>query len=232
MTSDAMEMRLSRISTVWTLLRQAHGGETQAQLQMMQRYHGAVYRYLLGTVRNEDLALELFQEFALRFLQGRLRHASPERGRFRDYLKATLAHLVTDTYRARHHIRPLPDDVAAAPESIETDSFLASWREELLSQAWSALALEHPTYHAVLQLQSDYPQQSSDELAHRLTDRLKKPANSQSARVTLHRARNRFAELLIEEVRRSLNYPSNQELQHELRELGFSSLCRHGLETG
>ena len=37
---------------------------------LLQRYQGVVYRYLLGSLRDADAADELFQEFALRCLQG------------------------------------------------------------------------------------------------------------------------------------------------------------------
>ena len=40
--------------------------------------------------RDEQLAEELFQEFALRMLRGDFRRAEPLRGRFRDYLKTVI----------------------------------------------------------------------------------------------------------------------------------------------
>src|SRR5437868_15369064 len=104
---DAAELsqRLSRIDTLWTMLLRAHGGEPgavqDAQCKLLERYRGAVYRYLLGAVRDADAAEELAQEFALRFVRGDFRRASPDRGRFRSYLKTALIHLVTDYHRAR-----------------------------------------------------------------------------------------------------------------------------------
>src|SRR6266436_612212 len=96
---------LSQISTMWTMLFRAHAGGPEgavsAQRAMMERYGGAVYRYLLGAVRDQDAAAELSQEFAVRFLRGDFRRADPDRGRFRDYLKTSLIHLVTDYHRAR-----------------------------------------------------------------------------------------------------------------------------------
>jgi hypothetical protein len=50
----------------------------------MGSYHRAVHRYLLGALRDEDAAEELFQEFALRFVRGDFRWADRGRGRFRD----------------------------------------------------------------------------------------------------------------------------------------------------
>ena len=73
----------------------------------MQRYCGSVYRYLLGALRNGDAAIELFQEFAMRFVRGDFHRASPTRGRFRDYVKTALINLVTDHFN-RQNSKPRP----------------------------------------------------------------------------------------------------------------------------
>src|SRR5262245_17695173 len=110
--------RLSRITTLWPLIEQAHAGpadeSAEAQRRLLQRYCGAAYRYLLGALHDEDVAWDLSQEFAVRFLRGQFRQASAERGRFRDYVKAALRNLVTDYHRQRQaRPQPLPGDVAA-----------------------------------------------------------------------------------------------------------------------
>src|SRR6516164_8927383 len=89
---------LSEIPTMWTALLQVQQQGTadaaSAAQQLMQRYGRPIYRYLLACVRQLDVADELFQEFALRFLRGDFKNADPERGRFRCYLKTVLHHLV------------------------------------------------------------------------------------------------------------------------------------------
>ena len=106
----------------------------------MQRYSPAIYRYLLGAVRDTDTADELFQEFALRFLRGDFKRANPERGRFRDFLKTALYHLIVD-HQKRQKNRPasLPPDGAepavAMPESTNTDEdFFTAWRADLMAR--------------------------------------------------------------------------------------------------
>src|SRR5262245_18556900 len=82
--------RLSSISTLWSLVEKAHQetiAAAIAQRALLQRYCGAVYRYLLGALLDEAAAEDLFQDFALRFLRGDFRRADPGKGRFRDYLK-------------------------------------------------------------------------------------------------------------------------------------------------
>src|SRR5436190_1702719 len=95
-----LAQNLSRISTRWSALRQAHQGSERtaaaARQELMERYCGAVYRYLLRAVRDPHTADDLTQEFAVRFIRGRFRHADAKRGRFRDYVKTSLFHLVDD----------------------------------------------------------------------------------------------------------------------------------------
>src|SRR6516225_8801909 len=116
MDLDFPSPHLGQISTPWTLLRLAHADSEasgDAKRLLVQRYGGAVYRYLLGALRDEQAALELFQEFALRFLRGDFHRADAEAGRFRDYLRGALIHLVTDYHRQRRaQPRPLPGDIA------------------------------------------------------------------------------------------------------------------------
>ena len=54
MNSEEMASRISRIETMWTLVHQAHDPEAEAKLAqeaLLQRYTGAIYRYLLGVLR-------------------------------------------------------------------------------------------------------------------------------------------------------------------------------------
>src|SRR5687768_5547883 len=213
MESPPPRSHLSRISTPWTLVRRAHEGAedcaAHALRLLLQRYCGAAYRYLRGALRDEDAALELLQEFVLRFLRGDFRRANPGSGRFRDYLKAALIHLVTDYHRERRaQPRPLPGDIherAVTPdEEAEGEaSFLRSWREELINRTWLALAEAKPTHHAVLVFHVENPELPSAGAAERLSARLGKPITAAHVRVTLQRAREKFAALLLDEVAHS-----------------------------
>ena len=72
--------RLSQIATLWSVVGHAHEepGEAviAAQRLLLERYGGAIRRYLLAAVRDPDAADELFQTFAYRFLHGDLRGAN------------------------------------------------------------------------------------------------------------------------------------------------------------
>jgi RNA polymerase sigma-70 factor (ECF subfamily) len=242
-TSTQADPRLSRIVTLWTMLERAHGRQTlgadavaDAQRVLMQRYCGAVYRYLLGALRSEDEAAELFQEFALRFLRGDFRRADRQRGRFRDYLKTSLINLVR-THRAERHRAPaaLPSDAhdprQDAVEARESDGeFLGTWKRELMDHAWSVLGEENQTYHAVLLYHVRNPTATAAEAARELAAQLGKPISAGNVRVTLHRAREKFLDLLIEEVQRSLETDDPAALLAELDDLQLRALCTSALE--
>jgi RNA polymerase sigma-70 factor (ECF subfamily) len=244
MDRQELEQRLSRISTQWTLLRQAHAGPQDAaaaaRQDLMQRYCGAVYRYLLAAVRDAHAAEDLTQDFALRFVQGRFRLADPGRGRFRDYVKTALFHLV-DSHRRRQgrQVRGVPLEGQepadpAGPSLPDPDAaFEASWRKELLARTWKALAQAEqesgqPCY-AVLRLRVDRPELPSAELARQLAQLRGKPFTAAGVRQLLHRAREKFALLLVEETRQSLGPAAQDRLQDELADLGLLKYCQTAL---
>jgi RNA polymerase sigma-70 factor (ECF subfamily) len=225
--------RLSRISTQWTMVFRAHaeGGAAPAVAQrlLLERYSGAVLRYLIGALCDPDAAEELAQEFALRFLRGDFRRARPDKGRFRNYLKTALSHLVTDYHRARQAApRPLTPEVAAPapPGAEDAATFVASWREELLEKTWNALERYNPTYKAALALRIQEPDLSSPEMAERLTAQLGKPIAAPLVRKALQRAHEKFADLLVDEVTASLEAASPAEVEQELMELDLLRFCK------
>lgn len=226
MDRDDFDQRLSRITTLWTLHRRAHGSDADARGDLLHRYRAAVYRYLLAAVRDADAADDLAQEFALRFLRGDFRLADPGRGRFRDYLRTAVSRLVTDHHRAAQRSpRPLADEPAAPTEADTT--FDAAWREELLERTWQALHDELPTGHAALRLRVEEPDLTSGQLAERLTIRLGKPMTAEAVRKALQRAHERFADLLLNEVAATLDGDDN--LADELKDLGLDRYCRSAL---
>ena len=107
MQSEIPDARLSRIETLWSLVRRADGGPANdvnaARKQLIERYGGAVRRYLRQLLQNADAADEIFQEFALELVHGNLQGADPQRGRFRNFVKGTLFHLVAD-YRNQQRL--------------------------------------------------------------------------------------------------------------------------------
>jgi RNA polymerase sigma-70 factor (ECF subfamily) len=235
--------RLSLIPTLWSLVCRAHHGPAEAanpaRQQLLERYGGAIHRYLLKVLHDADAADEVFQEFALQLLHGDLRGANPQRGRFRNFVKGTLLHLIADYRKQRSKWPgPLPGDGAALAASLgdgQSDhQFIESWCDELLARAWAELAeIETRTgqpFHAVLRFRADHPEMRSPQLAQQLAVQLGRPLTAAGVRQTLHRAREKFADLLLDEVAHSLENPTVDRCVEELVELNLFDYCRPALE--
>ncbi|HMF16259.1 MAG TPA: sigma-70 family RNA polymerase sigma factor [Gemmataceae bacterium] len=237
-----MNMNLNQISTLWSLVCRAHHGPAEetgsARQQLVERYGGAIRRYLQAVLKDADAADEIFQEFALQLCHGNLRGADPQRGRFRNFVKGTLFHLIAD-YRRQQRYWPqsLPAAEVACTDLEDNDSdrkFVESWCDELLARAWAALgAIEAQTgqpYHAVLRFRADHPRMRSPQLAEQLSARLGRSFTPSGVRQILHRAREKFAALLLDEVSHSLENPTTEKLEEELVELGLLDYCRPALQ--
>jgi DNA-directed RNA polymerase specialized sigma24 family protein len=247
MDPASQEKRLSRMKTQWTALFQAHRPEGdaagRARRELLLHYHAAVQRYLLGMLRDATAAEELAQDFAVRFLRGDFKQADPERGRFRDFLKTSLRRLVFDHWGRKQRAvtkeaGPLPKDSGmfpAAPATADADEvFDNGWREELLARTWDALAeaeiASGAPFHAVLRFKVAHPDLRTAQLAEQLGPLVGRTFTEAGLRQLVHRARDRFADLLIDEVGRSLETADEQAIEQELIDLHLLDYCRSALK--
>jgi RNA polymerase sigma-70 factor (ECF subfamily) len=240
MSDGESDRSINRISTLWTVICQAHEGTAQgaaqAQEVLLRRYGRAVRRYLLGALRDPEAAEDLSQEFALRFLRGSFRGADRQRGRFRDFVKGVLSHLIAD-YHRRRPPRSLPtgcDPAAPAEDRPDPDEqFLATWREDVLARAWEALEAHQvrtgQPFYTVLRYRADHPDVPSAPMAEQVGALLGKPLTAAGVRQTLHRAREKYVDLVLDEVVQTLESPTAEQLEEELTDLGLLEFCRTGL---
>jgi DNA-directed RNA polymerase specialized sigma24 family protein len=244
-STDDCDDQLSDIETCWAEMERAHEGQGEARLaaqkHLLLRYHGAAYRYLLGIVRDPQVAGELTQEFAVRFLRGDFRRADPAQGRFRDLLKTALRHLAQDFWRRQKKALPrLAEDLSEQARSADMPGasldrqFLSSWRDEILARTWEALAtLESKTgqpYLTALLGKTVQPQLRSAQLAEELRTQLGRSFTEPAVRQLLHRARTLFAHMLVQEVARSLETEELHQIEEELIDLDLFPYCKSALE--
>jgi RNA polymerase sigma-70 factor (ECF subfamily) len=241
------EQRLSRIATQWSIVRRAHGSAEKerctAQQALLERYGGAVRRYLLASLRDADATDEVFQDFALRFVRGDFHSAAPDSGKFRNFLRTIVSRMVVDYQRRRqrrrrHEVTTGEDTPPAVDPGEEQrdgpDEFSATWREDLLARSWAQLRdvedRENRPLYTVLRHRVEHAGASSQELAEQLSQRLGKPITAGNVRVLVHRARDKFAEFLLNEVAGSLDDRSLDVLEQELIELRLHEYCRDALQ--
>ena len=99
----------------------------------------------------------------------------------------------------------------------------------MLQHAWDALtqfqAETNRPFHTVLRLQTERPELRSDKLAEHLSVQLGKQVSADWVRQTLHRARQKFVELLLQAVRDTMTNPILDDLEEELGELELLKYC-------
>jgi DNA-directed RNA polymerase specialized sigma24 family protein len=246
MNANDKELLHSWVVTTWSGVFKGRGeGDTakRARNELLVRYHEAVYHYFLAKIRDPNAARELYSNFAVKLIENDriLTNVDPARGRFRHYLKAALHHMVIDYYRnrAREPLRrinfdPAEHDVIDPNEGEGDRDFSPIWRQELLNQAWKALqTLEQRSgqpHYTVLRCQSDNPDLKGPQLAERLSAKLGKPFSHDGVRAALHRARAKFAALLLEEVERTMDSPTLDKLEEELIDQQLLPYCKKALE--
>lgn len=211
----------------------------RCQSRRCKRGVNAIRRYLLGALRDESLADEVYQEFALRFVKGDYASADPQRGRFRNFLKTILSRLVIEHFRKRKRSKSVPlgsaiTEPATPIDDANEEEFTKVWRDELLRRAWDALAEAERTsgrpIHTVMDQRVTNPELSSAELAVRLTSKLERSITPSNLRVMLHRARDEFAHRLLDEVTHTLDQPVRSAIEEELIELRLLKYCQPALE--
>lgn len=101
-------------STHWSLLGEVAGAMSSNQRvaldTLIRRYRCPVYNYVRGRGFNRDEAEDLVQEFFANWLaRGLFGRADRTRGRFRDYLLASLRNFMANELRRRYAKRRWPD---------------------------------------------------------------------------------------------------------------------------
>lgn len=223
---------LTDLETSWTTIRNAHcpGPVGQAAMrELIGRYHDAVERYLRLKLRDRNLADEVFQEFWTKLLTHKLAGADNNKGRFRDYLRTVLHRLIIDHFRAKK-IQPLPPGDLLDPASPDED-YDRVWREAVIKRVWTRLdtyEVNTPKnrYATVLHLRVGNPNASIDELAQQLAEQNRATVTPEAFRKTLQRARTKFLELLIVELRETIHPAEPEDIEAEIFDLGLGNLYR------
>lgn len=229
---DTEHHHLSRLETSWTQIRTAHAtgpaGQT-AMRELIGRYHDAVERFIRLKIRDGNLADEVLQDFWTKLLNHKLAGADESKGRFRDYLRTVIHRLIIDNYRGRKP-QPLPPGDLVDPSEPDQD-YDRIWREAVIQRVWSRLDTYEATtpnnrYSSVLRLRVGDPDASIDDLAVKLAEQTGKRCTPEGFRKTLQRAREKYLELLIEELKVTIHPATKEDIEAEIYDLGLGPLYR------
>jgi len=223
---------LTDLPTSWTIIRNAHtpGPVGQAAMhELIGRYHDAIERYLRLKLRDTNLADEVFQEFWAKLLTGKLAGADSNKGRFRDYLRTVLHRLIIDHFRVKK-LHPLPPGDLLDDSSPDAD-YDRVWREVVIKRAMGRLEtyeINTPKnrYHTVLQLRQSRMDAPIEDLAAELSQQNGMPVTPEAFRKTLQRARTKFLDLLVQELRETIHPAEPEDVEAEIFDLGLGHLYR------
>ncbi|MBI1914789.1 MAG: sigma-70 family RNA polymerase sigma factor [Planctomycetes bacterium] len=241
--APAPDARLEEISTYWSLFRLAHQGTgasaSAARNALVMRYNGAIHRYLAALLHNEQEAQEVTQEVVVRLLRGDFAAATPERGRFRDYLKAAvrneyLRYVKKKGRRAAVSLEVLPSAANTFAEWLDDPQdphWLAEWRRDVLAKTMRVLqSYERETegnlYHTLMRLRTEHLDDDNSQLAQRVLEETGRAFSPEAFRGQLLRARRKFAELLLEHIAATLDQPTPENVEAELSDLGLLGYVR------
>jgi len=231
--------RIDAIETRWSIIRRAHNASITsagtARNDLVTRYSTAVRRYVRAIMQNDADADEVAQDVVVRMLGGDFSGADPERGRFRDFLKVAVRNMVRNYWSKQNRRKGVALDIQQmdAPDDSGPDEgpWLSSWRRSVLDLAWAALedyqrANKGNISYTLLRLRTEFPDDTSDELAQRLGKKLGRNVRADAVRQQIRRARVRFAELLVKEIADGLDNPTPDRIEDELVAVGLLDLVK------
>lgn len=225
--------RISRLDAITT-----HWSRVNDPAWFILRYELAVRKYLTALLKNSDSVQEVIHEVLVGILKRGLVQIKDSPGRFRDYLRTSLRHAVFQYWRKQAKA-PTGDanfdaivSEQPSPEEEIDKVWIAQWRECLLDRTWRVFRQQqekgevNKAYYIILRLTVDNPGLSSTALAAKAGVILDKSIRPDAARQYLRRARRHYAELLRDEVARTLDNPSPESLVDEFIDLGILDYMR------
>ncbi|MCC7420842.1 MAG: sigma-70 family RNA polymerase sigma factor [Planctomycetaceae bacterium] len=200
--------------------------------RFFHRYSKAVRKFLarllMSHPQRSELTEECYQQFAVKFLEGRFSQCSPdESGRFRHYLKATLRNLVQNVYRQKS-TQSLDVGTFEPAVTFQTDAeseLETILRDDCLRTAMERLKLDDDrqgtALHRVLEIRTKSPAASYDQLASLVSESLRKVVDAGWVRKRVHFARDRLRDYIRDEVAATLSVPTSEAIDDELAVLGL-----------
>ncbi len=229
-------------TTHWSVVLTAGRSDTpRAQTaleQLCRNYWPPLYAYVRRVGHSPEDAQDLTQEFFARLLASNtVARADPERGRFRSFLLASLKHfLVNEWEKARAQkrggqVRLIPLELDTAETHFASLPASSDTPDKAFDRQWALSLLD-----VVLgRLRKEYTESGRGELFLGLKEtltggRLEIPYRDLGGRLELsegavkvaaHRLRQRYRELLREEIANTVSGP--EEVEEELKHL-FAAL--------
>ncbi len=237
-------------TTHWSVVLASAEGDTprarEALARLCETYWYPLYAFVRRQGYDRDDALDLTQGFFLRLVERHyLDSVDPAKGRFRDFLLASLKHyLSSERARARTQKRapklPLVSiDAHEAEQRYRVEPADAVTPEEVFERRWALVVIEQVLAKLAQEEVAAGNGRQYEKLHPHLTSGAQKGAYKKVAeelgmgegalRVSVHRLRRRFGRLLRQEVAHTVDDPG--KVDDEIRSL-LSLVGRAGGVSG
>jgi len=237
--SDANASQAARFGTTqWSVVMKAGQGAEEALLRLCQTYWPPLYSFIRRRGHAVHEAQDLTQAFFAHVLEHRaLGTVAPSKGRFRSFLLVSLKHFLDNEWHKAHaqkrggrHVFISWEDLKPEErDSLEPRHDLTP--EKVFNRRWALMLLEKVMNRLrnecvaarkgelfdtlKVYLTGDVPGKSYQQLAAELD------LSEGAVKVTIHRLRRRFGELVREQISRTVAGPD--EVDDEIRQL-FAAL--------
>lgn len=233
-SGEAKWFQSTHWSVVCTAADSAAPGGREALEQLCRSYWFPLYAYVRRQGHTPEDAQDSTQEFFRRLLEKKyLRLAAQERGRFRNFLLKALKHFLVDEWRRAQALRRGGGmsreycDFGEAEEMFQLEAGDETNPERAYDRRWAVLVLDR----VLKRLREEFQQAGKSHLFAKLSgflwgdgERVSHAELSahlgiseQAARVTVHRFRRRYQELLQDEIAQTVAHPG--EIDDEIRYL-------------
>jgi RNA polymerase sigma factor (sigma-70 family) len=238
--SDASPGRFA--TTHWSLIVAAQGGTAteahEALADLCRTYWYPLYAFIRRQGHSADEAQDLTQEFFTRLLEKDfLAAVDRDKGKFRSFLLATCKHFLANAHDRAHARKRGGDRQSLSIDFRDADGRYAhepahgETPERLFERRWALALLDR----VLARLRSDYEAAGKGRLFEALKSRLTGGAGAApyarlaaglgltegAVKVAVHRLRQRYRELLHEEIAQTLDDPA--QVGEEIRDL-FAAL--------
>ena len=229
-------------TTHWSLVVQGGKADSpkacQALAQLCEIYWYPLYAYVRRRGYSADQAQDLTQAFFAFLLEKRtIQVADPERGKFRSFLLASMQHFLAKEWRGAQSKKrgggqpPVPFHLEGAEACYQKEPAHEWTPERILERRWALTLLEQ----ALNRLHQEYVAAGKEKLFSRLRDCLGDERGASyremaqaigmtegALKVAVHRMRQRYRELLREEVAQTLETAADvdEELRYLFQVLG------------
>ncbi|MEM6468728.1 MAG: sigma factor [Planctomycetota bacterium] len=212
-------------------------------------YQAPIRKFFACLCNDGNEADEQFQEFALKFLSGAFDKFNPDKGRFRDYLKASLRNQVRRRYQKQsaepdvvsEEILELAEDSRAIqPIDSAMEMFDAAEGEQIRQLVEAEMRDEESRgrnqFHSLLQFAIDFQVQQSEKSDQQgtrkvpvsavidfISEKFGETVSRDAAKQRMSRAKADFASKMITEIGTRIGETSLTAIAQSASELGLSA---------